>query len=87
MIRPRITDEQELALSAGDGVIQAEGSTGNVILMSLEVYRELMGLSSEEELTASVAALQKSMQEVKQGQTRPLTDALDDLGKKYEVQS
>lgn len=85
MIKPRITDEQELALKAGHGMVRAEGPEGDVILMSLEVYRELMGVGSDEEFQESVSALQEAMEEARQGRTRPLTDVLDELGRKYEV--
>jgi hypothetical protein len=85
MFKPRVTTEQEQALHASQGLVQAEGRDGDVILMSMDVYREMLGVSSDQELAASVTALQQSMKEARQGKTRPLTDALDDLGRKYEV--
>jgi hypothetical protein len=46
----------------------------------------MMGVGTDEELSASVSALQQSMGEIDQGKTRPLADALDELGRKYELQ-
>jgi hypothetical protein len=42
-----------------------------------------MGISAESDFRESVAALQRSYEQLQKGQTRPLTDALDDLGKRY----
>ncbi len=75
--------EQVVAQQHG-GPVQLDGT--NVVAMSTDVFREMMGIGTEEEMAASVAALQKSMAEARGGKTRPLTDALDDLGRRHEVQ-
>ena len=82
----RLTDEQRQAVEQHHGVLQVDGGEGKYIIMSIDLYRDMMGVGTDEQLAASVAALEKSMQEVRAGQTRPLTDALDDLGRKHEVQ-
>ena len=53
--------------------------------MTIDAYREMTGVATDEEFAASVAALRKSMDEARSGKTRPLTAALDDLGRKHEV--
>ena len=42
------------------------------------------GVPTDQEFTASVTALEKSMEEVRQGRTRLLTEALDEIGRRYE---
>jgi len=81
-MKPEVIKQLEEALKQGDGIVQES----SVIIMSIDVYRDMMGVGTDEELSASVTALQQSMDEIKQGKTRPLTDALDELGRKYEVQ-
>ncbi|QDT43491.1 hypothetical protein Pan241w_35920 [Gimesia alba] len=81
-MKPEVLKQLEEALKKSDGIVQES----SVIIMSIDIYRNMMGVGSDEELAASVAAIQSSMNEVRQGKTRPLTEALDDLGQKYEVQ-
>ena len=82
-MKPELIKQLEEALEQNDGIVQES----SVIIMSIDVYRDMMGVGTDEELSASVSALQQSMDEIKQGKTRPLADALDELGRKYEVQS
>jgi len=82
-MKPEVLKQLEEALKGSDGIVQES----SVIVMSIDVYRDMMGVGTDDELAASVTALKSSMDEAKQGKTRPLTDALDDLGHKYEVQS
>ena len=57
------------------------------VVMSIDIFRDMMGVGTDEEMAASVVALKRSMQEARAGETRLMTDALDDLGRKYEVSS
>ena len=82
-MKPEVIRELEEALEQNDGIVKES----SLIVMSIDVYRDMMGVGTDEELSASVSTLQQSMNEIKQGKTRPLTDALDELGSKYEVQS
>ena len=79
----KLTDELQQALEQGQGIVQAS----SFVVLSIDVFREMMGVGTDEEMAASVAALKKSMEEARAGKTRPMTDALDDLGRKYEVPS
>jgi len=84
---PKITNEMHQALQTGHGgPIQVEGADSPCVLMSLEVYRDLLGVGPDVDFAASVAALKRGMQDVRAGRARPLTDALDELGRKHETQ-
>lgn len=76
--------EQVVADQHG-GPIHIQGT--NVVAMSIDVYRDMMGVGTEQELQESLAAIQRGWQAVQEGRTRPFRDALDDLGRKYEAQS
>ena len=82
-MKPELNDELQQALQQGRGFVQGP----SYVLMSVEVFREIMGVGTDDEMAASVAALKKSMEEAKAGKTRPMTDALDELGRKHEVPS
>jgi hypothetical protein len=53
--------------------------------MSMEVYRDLMGVGSDADFSASVEAVKRGYEAVHCGQSRPLREALDDLGRRHEV--
>lgn len=75
--------EQFVADQQG-GPVRLTGT--NVVVMSTDVYRELMGLGSDAELQASLQGIRAGWNAVQQGRTRPFRDALNELGRKYEVQ-
>ena len=75
--------EQVVADQHG-GPIHIQGT--NVVAMSIDVYRDMMGVGTEQELQESLTAIQRGWQAVQEGRTRPFRDALDDLGRKYEAQ-
>jgi hypothetical protein len=76
--------EQVVAEQHG-GPIHIQGT--NVVAMSVDVYRDMMGVGTEQELQESLAAIGRGWQAVQQGNSRPFRDALDDLGRKHEAQS
>jgi len=80
---PRLTEEQRQAVDAHEGCVEVEDSQGKCVLMSLEVFRDVMGVGTDREFQESVTALQRSDEQVQQGRTRPVKDALDELGKRH----
>ena len=57
----------------------------NYVLMDINVFRVTMGLETEDELRDSLAAIDASYQAANRGDRRLMSDALDDLGRKYET--
>ena len=76
--------EQVVAEQHG-GPIHIQGT--NVVAMSVDVYRDLVGVGTDQEFRESLAAIECGWQAVQEGKTRPFRDALDDLGRKHEAQS
>ncbi len=86
-MNPQLTSEMQSAVEQQHGgPVQIYG-TGEAayVLMSMDVYRQLMGVGSDTEFEASVQAIQRGYEAFKQGTSRPLREALDDLGRKHEV--
>ena len=69
------------ALAANDGVVQGDG----FILMAKDVYLSEMGGLSAAEMKESLAKIDEATAAVEQGRTRPLKDAVKELGS--DVQS
>ena len=55
------------------------------VLMDINVYRTTMGLETEADLHDSLAAIDASWQAAQSSDRRLMTEALDDLGRKYET--
>lgn len=84
---PRINDEINQALHDQHGFVQAEGADGKVIVMSLPVYREMMGVGSDQELNASLKAIDASMASLRAGNTVPMDLARQQLDDNYGLSS
>ena len=82
---PRINEEVDKALHEHHGFVEAEGTDGKVIVMSMQVYRELMGVGSDEELAASLKAIAEGMADVEAGRTVQMEKVFRELDKKYGV--
>ncbi|MBW3598000.1 MAG: hypothetical protein KY475_12075 [Planctomycetes bacterium] len=85
MISKLTPEIKEAVANQHGGPLRIEETDGSYVLMSMEVYRELMGVGSDEELHASVQALQAGHKAHQQGRTRSFRDFLDELGRKHEV--
>ncbi len=82
-MKSELNDALQDELQQGQGFIQGP----SYVVMSIDIFRDMMGVGTDEEMAASVVALKRSMEEARAGETRLMTDALDDLGRKYEVSS
>ena len=81
MSEPELTTLQREALERNRGFVQGE----SYVLMSIDVYREMMGVGRDEELAASLAAIDEGMQDVNAGRTISLEEAVRRLNEKYGV--
>ncbi len=84
---PRINEEINQALSEQHGFVQAEGTDGKVIVMSMQVYREMMGVGSDEEMADSLKTIDEAMADIDAGRTVPMDQVFQELDDKYGVHS
>jgi hypothetical protein len=78
---PELTIEQREALEKNQGFVQGP----SYVLMSIEMYRELMGVGSDADLADSLAAIDEGMADVRAGRTMSLDEAIRRLNEKYGV--
>ena len=76
MSQLELTEEQRRSLEAGHGCLQGDG----YILMSMEVFRQTMGVGDDDELAASLKAIAEGQADVAAGRTKPFRDVLASLG-------
>ena len=82
--RPTLPAEIEsvVALQHG-GPITVTGEQGDHVVMSAAIFRDMMGVGSDEALAESVAALRKSFAQASAGLTMSLDEAAQRLAQKY----
>ena len=79
MLKPRLTEEQRNALNQHHGMVEVDEEGRKYILMSIEIFRDMMGVGTDEEMAASLKALEEGLSEVDAGKTRPYRDVLAEL--------
>jgi len=75
-MNPDLTQEQEQALNENHGFVQGS----SYVLMSIDVFRQTMGVGSDDELAASLKAIEQGLADVEAGRTRPYREVLAELG-------
>ena len=77
---PKLTSDIEQAVEKNHGFMQVDGLRASYIVMSIAAYREMMGVGSDEELSASLKAIDEGLADIDAGRTRPFRDVLAELG-------
>ena len=78
----KISNEQRQALQKAAGKlveVHDDQSQETYVLMSHEVFREMMGVGSDEEMAASLQAIEEGLADVAAGRTRPFREVLAEL--------
>ena len=82
---PKLTDELDRALDEHHGFLKAEGQRGKVVVMTMQHFREMMGVGSDEQFAESVKAIEEGLADVKAGRTMPMEQVFRELDEKYGV--
>ncbi|HXY35286.1 MAG TPA: hypothetical protein VEI07_13730 [Planctomycetaceae bacterium] len=82
---PKLSDELSRALDEHHGFLKAEGTGGKVVVMSMQLFRELMGVGSDEQLAESVKAIEEGLADVEAGRTIPMDQVFRELDEKYDI--
>jgi len=83
MSKPDLTEEQQRVLQQQHGFVKGS----SYVLMSIDVFRDMMGVGSDEEMAASLQAIEEAMQDLEAGRTLSLDEAKRRLDEKHGVQS
>jgi predicted transcriptional regulator len=75
----KLTEEQQRAVRANRGFLHVEGGDSQYVVMSMAVFREMMGVGTDEELAESLRAIDRGLADVDAGRTRPYRDVLKEL--------
>lgn len=76
------TDAELLVQQEQGGPVPIFGSQGQYVIMSANVYAEMLGLESDEALSDSLAKLQTSIQQMEAGKLLSEAEVFDKLENK-----
>jgi hypothetical protein len=82
-MKPELTHEQSEALQKNHGFLRGS----SYVLISIDKYREMMGVGSDDELARSLEAIDDAMADLNAGNTISLEEAQRRLNEKYGVHS
>ena len=77
-----ITPETEQALQQSGGPLQIAGEQGKYVVMRLDVYDAMLGISDDEE-AQTLASVRRGLAEVDTGRTHDANEAFDRLQSRY----
>jgi hypothetical protein len=77
---PKLTNDIEQAVEQNHGFVQLQGQRSAYVVMSLDAYREMMGVGSDAELAESLQAVHQGLADIEAGRTRPFRDVIAELG-------
>lgn len=79
MSTPLLTPELEEALSQSRGFVHGP----SFVLMSVDTYRDMMGVGTDEEMQASVAAVHGGLDDIEASRTHDIDDVFRELDETY----
>ena len=82
---PKLSNDLQQAVQQNHGFTEAEADGAKFVVMSMEFYRDLMGIGTDEQLAASLAAVDRGIEDVKAGRTRPFRDVIAELDSKNDA--
>jgi hypothetical protein len=81
---PHLPPEIEAAVAAQHGgPVSVPGQQGEHVVMSMAIFRDMMGVGSDEEFARSVADLRISFAQAQAGDTLSLDEVREKLTNKY----
>jgi len=83
-MNPSLTPDQTTALRKGNGIVQLDGDEP-CVLISMPVFREMMGIGTDEEYQHSLLAIAEGIADVEAGRTRPVADFFSEFDKRHGI--
>ena len=82
---PKLSNEMRQALEQSHGFLKIEGDDGTCFVMTMQVYRDMMGVGTDEEFQASLQAIDEGLADIEAGRTKPMSEVFQELDHKYGV--
>lgn len=83
----QLTEELRQAVEAHRGFLEVGAGDSTYVVMSMSVFREMMGVGTDDEYQASLRAIEEGWADVQAGRTRPLDEFLRDFDRQHGIPS
>lgn len=84
-LSPLAPETEAVVLAQHGGPVTVPGSQQEYVVMTMQAYRDLLGIGTEEEYQASLAALRRSLADVEAGRTTDADEFFDEFERRYKV--
>ncbi len=81
----QLTEELRRAVDSHSGFLQVDVGDAAYVVMSMSVYRAMMGVGAEDDYQASLRAIEEGWEDVQAGRSRPLDDFFSEFDRKHEI--
>lgn len=81
---PLAPETEAVVLAHHGGPVTVPGNQQSYVVMTMQAYRELLGIGTDEEFQASVEACRRGLADVEAGRTQDMDEFFDELERRYE---
>jgi hypothetical protein len=80
---PKLSNDLQQAVQQNHGFTEAEADGAKFMVMSMDFYRDMMGVGSEDELQESLRAIDEGIADVETGRTKSADQFFVDFDKRH----
>jgi predicted transcriptional regulator len=81
MMAPRLSNDLEQAVQHGHGMLRVQGEHEAYIVMTVQAYREMAGVGTDQEMAESLRAIEEGLADIDAGRTRPFREVLAEMSR------
>jgi hypothetical protein len=83
---PELSNDIERAVEQNHGCLQVRGQRSEYVVMSIQAFRELMGVGSDAQLADSMDAVDQGLADVDAGRTQPVEAFFQEFDARHGIQ-
>jgi hypothetical protein len=83
----QLTEELRQAVEAHRGFLEVDAGDSTYVVMSMNVFREMMGVGTDDEYRACLSAIEEGWADVQAGHSRPLDEFVCEFDRKHGLPS
>lgn len=84
-MRTQLTEQQRQAVDEHHGFLKVEAGGSTYVVLSRQVFREMMGVGSDADYRASLQAIADGLADVEAGRTRPVADFFREFDARHGI--
>ncbi len=81
----QLTEEQKNAIAQHHGFVEVDGGEDSYVVLSRQVFREMMGVGDDEEYRASLQAIEEGLADVAAGRTRSMQEFFSEFDRRHGI--